>query len=413
VSPSKESDVSNLIDIRYRIGCSILGAVLCSAGSVHAQDQACDELPGKIIYGVGGSAQLKYIGRIAEQLAGADDPIAVVYAAPGACQAMVVLDPKNAGTADSKITGTANYWVAGDVAAKTCNLPTEGVEVTWGSMQQTSKLCEVDKLFDGIGDFEGPVGTTNLVVNLDSTENAISAEAAHFVFGFGDDSGVEPWTVGDLVARRNEQSAVQLYLGLAAQVPATRFVGVDSKNQAGVITAVTSAPADQRSAAIGVVSGDAADAARDKVRTLAWQQTGQNAAYWPDSSSTAFDKINVRNGQYYLWGTTHFFAPVGSDKKVKDASTRTFIDYIVGAKDPDGLASSIDIAIDAGYVPSCAMHVTRAGDLAPLASFQPDEPCDCYFESKATGSSDCDTCESDDDCTKSGSKCRNGFCEVK
>jgi hypothetical protein len=44
------------------------------------------------------------------------------------------------------------------------------------------------------------------------------------------------------------------------------------------------------------------------VRTLALQSRDQTCAYWPDSSATAFDKVNVRDGHYELWASSHFYA---------------------------------------------------------------------------------------------------------
>lgn len=47
------------------------------------------------------------------------------------------------------------------------------------------------------------------VVPRASTQTAISASAAYFVFGFGSSSGVAPWLVNESIYRRNETSAVQ------------------------------------------------------------------------------------------------------------------------------------------------------------------------------------------------------------
>ena len=70
------------------------------------------------------------------------------------------------------------------------------------------------------------------------------------------------------------------------------------------------ATATNPEAAIGFVSGENADANRTTVRTLAFQHTEQRCGYWPDSTATSFDKRSVRDGLYWLWTTTHFFAPV-------------------------------------------------------------------------------------------------------
>ena len=59
------------------------------------------------------------------------------------------------------------------------------------------------------------------------------------------------------------------------------------------------------------------------------------------------------------------------------------------------------------------MQVKRDGDLGAVSSFQPDEPCGCYFESKVPGGATtaCTACTNDTTC--GGGKCRLGFCEAK
>lgn len=406
----------NLIRTTW-VAIAALVATWQVCATARAQNPDCSSLGGTIIYGAGGSAQRGLIGRVASQLAADTDPVTVVYYSKGgACTAMAALNPDSS-EADRKgvVKGTADYWVAGSNSAKSCELPADGQLITFGSMQQGPALCAgVDGLYAGISDVEGPVGTVNFIVPLDSKETSISAEAVHFVFGFGDDSGVDPWVDNDLIFRRNQDSAVQLYVGLAGSIPATKFAGIDATNQDGVINGIY----NKGDAAIGIVSGDAYDAARAKVKALAYQHTGQACGYWPDSSSTSFDKANVRDGHYYLWGTTHFYPLVDGGGDISDAPTKRFVDYIIGKTTPAGRTAAIDIQIDAGYVPDCAMHVSRKGDLAPLASYQPDEPCGCYFEARATGDTDCESCDADDgeedsDCPDSAKVCRHGYCEVK
>ena len=132
---------------------------LGAAARVHAQDVVyCDTLPEPIIYGAGGSAQTGLIGQLASRLAGAanpDDRVTIVYAAPGACKAMDALNP-DAEDADRLVKGTASYWDAGNPKAKTCQLPDDGVQAAFGSMQQYAEFCPgVEKLYEGVGDFKG------------------------------------------------------------------------------------------------------------------------------------------------------------------------------------------------------------------------------------------------------------------
>jgi hypothetical protein len=395
-----------------RIAALILVAVMSTASAwssrASAQNVDCESLTKPLVYGVGGSAQRPLFSKLGAKLAASATPLTVIYASPGACFAMDAFDPAE----DYKLTGTANYTL-GDGTEKTCQLPAAGVKAAFGSMQVGATLCpNVEELFDGVGDFEGPVSTTNFIVPVQSSQSSISAEAAYFVFGFGDQGKAEPWTDNNLIVRRNDTSAVQLYVALAAGVPASKFKGIDAMTNANSIKFV--ADATNKEAAIGFVSGENADQNRATIRTLAYQHKDQKCGYWPDSTPSKFDKINVRNGQYHLWGPTHLFAKVDDKGEIIDESARRLIGYLSGSVKPPDDVNILDVTIANGNIPQCAMQVKRSGDLGPVSSFQPDEPCGCYYEAKASGSTECKTCEGNDDCSSGDAKvCRHGYCEVK
>jgi len=169
-------------------------------------------------------------------------------------------------------------------------------------------------------------------------------------------------------------------------------------------------------AAIGYVSGDVADQNRKKnaIKVLAYQHFGQSCGYWPDSTPNTYDKLNVRTGQYWLWGPMHFFAFVDpTTKQITDARTRAFIELVTGKAAPPAGLDVLKITVDAGNVPKCAMNVWRSGDLGPLMSYQPDEPCGCGFEKLATGATSCTPCATSATCPSSHPVCRNSYCEVK
>jgi hypothetical protein len=398
-----------VMNLAMRATSVVLTLVASLALQSHAQAQNvnCDTLAQPILYGVGGSAQRPLFSKLGASLSAAAEPATLVYASPGACVAMDAFNPAQ----DYKLTGTANYTLA-DGVEKTCQLPTAGVKADFGSMQNGPKLCPgVDKLWDGVGDFEGPIGTVAFIVPSQSSQNSISAEAAYFVFGFGAEGKVDPWTDDNLIIRRTQTSAVQLYVALAAGVEASRFKGIDAMTNANSIKFV--AQATNKEAAIGFVSGENADANRDTVRTLAYQHKGQTCGYWPDSTPSAFDKQNVRSGQYYLWGATHFFAKVDDKGKITNADLAKVIGYLTGEIKPPADLPILDVVIGNGNVPQCAMHAKRSGDLGPVSSYQPSEPCGCYFDSKASGKTDCKECKEDSDCTSAAPLCSHGYCEVK
>lgn len=364
--------------------------------------------------GSGGSASKPLLALVATELAGLAEPITLIYASPGACFGIT---PYVDGTG---ITGTASYWDAAGVEAN-CRLPTTGIEPDFGMMGTSATLCAgVDTLPAGIGDFAGPVTGWSVLVPVESSQTSISAEALYFVYGFGPSGGVAPWTVPGEIYGRNATSAAQIALGLGIGVAADRFVCgsatsglpcLDVRTNQAMITELDTSPTPE--AAIGFVSSEVADLNRTAVRALAYQHYDQSCGYWPDSSSTAFDKRNIRDGHYYLWSAYHFYARVDGAGAITDPDARRLIGYFTGDVDLPPEVPLLDIIIDNGTVPECAMHVWRDEDIGPLYSYQPTEPCGCYFDFRATGSSTCTECDDSTDCAGTASPvCRHGFCEV-
>ena len=56
------------------------------------------------------------------------------------------------------------------------------------------------------------------------------------------------------------------------------------------------------------------------------------------------------------------------------------------------------------------MQVSRDEDFGALSSSLPDQPCGCYFESRATGRTEC---ADDNDCSDEAPTCRSGYCEAR
>ena len=389
---------------RRRLSLAALAlGVLCAPGVARANPD-CSSLPSPI-YGIGGSSHQPLIAKFAAVLAGQTSPVTVVYQAPGACNGI------NALLGSTTISGTATYWDTSAVA-HTCNLPTAGQAVTFANMGITATSCPgVASLPSTIGDFPGPISAYELVVPLQSSQQSISAEGVYFVYGFGATGQASPWTDETQIIKRDQNSAATVFISLATGVPALKFHGVDGKSNTGVVTAVSTAATPEK--AIGYLSSDVADANRATVRPLAYQHFGQSCGYWADSTATTFDKANVRDGQYELWGATHFFAAIDNTGKVTDANTKTFIDYVTLATALPAPGDGVKLQIASGNIPTCAMHVKRTTDLGPVQSYLPAAPCGCYFDKLATGSTTCATCASNADCPSSAPTCRNSFCEVR
>jgi hypothetical protein len=155
-----------------------------------------------------------------------------------------------------------------------------------------------------------------------------------------------------------------------------------------------------------------ADGAAASVNVLAYQHYGQTCGYWPSSSSTSFDKINVRNGHYPIWGPVHFFAKVDGGGNPTNPGAANIIGYFKGTVAPPAGVDVDALTVSAGNILDCAMEVKRTSDFGDLLPYAPAAPCGCYFEAKATGSTSCQTCASDSECPQSATHCRKGYCEV-
>ncbi len=382
-------------------------AVACIApGSASAL--ACKDLPNPI-YGTGGSAHKTFFAKYGAALGKLKSPITLVYQAPGACVAMAALADKDKGA--GLLTGTANYW---DAAGKeqSCDLPLLGQPVDFGAMGVFPTSCPgVTKLPPGVGDFQGAVNSWNVLVPVASSQQSISAEALYFVFGWGKGGKVEPWVDESQYFIRNPTSAATLAIATAIGLPPAKFIGKDVKTNQGTVQNLSASTNPE--AAIGYTSGEVADANRNVVRTLAYQHSGQSCGYWPDSSATAFDKRGVRQGLYYLWSPTHLYAYVDAKGQPIHPAVAEFIGWFNGSLPPPPELDVLSLQISAGNIPQCAMNVWRDGDLAPLYSWQPAEPCGCFFEFKATGATTCQPCSTQAQCNPSQPVCRYGFCEVQ
>jgi hypothetical protein len=378
-----------------------LAAPDARAGGVEVD---CTDLP-NVLIGAGGSASKPLLALVATALNDIDDPITLVYQAPGACFGITAY------VDDTPITGTASYWDAAGTEL-TCTLPLTGVAPDFGMLGVQATLCEgVEEIPAGIGEATGPITSWSLIASNESSQTSISAEAVYFVYGFGAAAGeVSPWTEDAELYSRNATSAALIAIARSAGIPPTSFKGVDVMSNQNMITSV--AGSQNPEAALGFVSTEVADLNRDVVHTLAFQATDQTCSYWPDSTASAFDKINVRDGHYYLWSPYRFYAPADDGGVFENPLTARFVGYFTGDEAlPAGLPL-LDIIIDNGNIPECAMEVWRDDEIGPLYSRQPEGACGCYYESRATGETACTECEDDSTCPTEAPVCSYGYCEA-
>jgi len=388
------------------ISASVIAlALVSSPRSAHAGGEVlCTELPNPTI-GVGGSASKPLLALVGTALAGGADPLTLVYQSPGACFGITTY------VDDTPITGTASYWDA-DGNEQMCSLPVVGVTPDFGMLGVQATLCEgVEEIPDGIGEFRGPITSWSLIVAEASSQTSISAAAVYFVYGFGAAAGmVSPWTVDAELYSRNATSAALIAIALAAGIPPGKFKGTDVMTNGNMVTSV--AESLDPEAAIGFVSTEVADLNRDIVNTLAFKATDQECSYWPDSTATAFDKRNVRDGHYFMWSPYRFYAPVDGSGEIEHEATRQLVGYFTGAEPLPEWLPLLDIVIDNGTIPECAMAVSRDDEMGPLYSVAAEGSCACYYEARATGETSCTTCTEDTECPAEAPVCSYGYCEA-
>ncbi|HTQ05531.1 MAG TPA: hypothetical protein VMI54_16830 [Polyangiaceae bacterium] len=391
------------------------------------------------IYGAGGSAETATIAKVATYFASlTDHPITIFWTDPGACAGYQQY-------LNNSITNSAvKYWDASGNQL-TCNATAQPAD--FAHMGNEHSFCVDSAALTvpsawpaGYGTVLAPVQTLNIIADKDSSQKSISFEALYYLLGFGagaDGKSISPWTNPAYVVTRSPTSFATQFLVHSIFGNVTQPIFDDpGKNGQGTSDAGYNGrlgyrAADQQTVAdqvahfgdtdpeapIGYVSGSAADANRSEVKTLAYQHQGQTCGFWPDSTDSTFDKINVRTGKYHFWTPGHFFAHVDADGTGHDidhlvnADVETFIRAFVGSDDLDAL----NAVIDAGDVPLCSMQVTREGLDGAISSYaSPDPTCGCYFESRVAGVAQCDTCEEghNEDCTDPNAVCRRGYCEA-
>ena len=294
-----------------------------------------------------------------------------------------------------------------------CRLADGGNPIDIGVSDLYAETC--DPTFHAGGDvaeYLGPVVPFVLSVPAQSSEPSISIEAAHMVFGLGGKappgSGLldAPWNDSTNFALRNSGAASTTLTALLADVPRTKFWGVDRLSTDNLRDTLLTAPKAAVNSSIGILSVDYNDKNRGNLRALYLQARGQRTGYQPDSSPTTIDKANVRDGHYPLWGYVHFFTSTHGGAGASEAAKAMVLKFNVSRLE-QGL---LDQIIDASLVPLCAMKVVRQSELGDYQG-QTGYECGCYFDLKTKGKTDCTTCQTAEDCPGKHA-CNYGYCEL-
>jgi hypothetical protein len=294
-----------------------------------------------------------------------------------------------------------------------CLLHPDGNDVDIGESDIYAKTCGYEPKPGQVGDYMGPIQAITFVVNAISKETAISAEAAHILFGAGGKMGsVAPWDDPLLYFVRGSGTGTIQLTSRAIRVPATAWWGIDRLSSDNLRDSLSLADPTRPDKAIGVLSSDFADKARQNLRTLAFQGAGQSCGYLPDSTAMSFDKANVRDGHYPIWGPIHFYAALTN--LVPSPQADALIKLLSVPKLEKNL---LDAVVVAGYIPACAMRVNRVEEMGPLDSRPPEFGCGCYYEKVANKrpTPSCIACSGPGDpiCPSTRPACNYNFCEVK
>jgi hypothetical protein len=295
-----------------------------------------------------------------------------------------------------------------------------------------------------IKQYVGPTQAYTFVVptaEFTGQQTSIAAEEAYYTFGWGaDNAPITPnlWNDPTQFYLRPSGKSTLISTALNIQLPVANMVDVgsdggtvDGRNlvpgSGGVVTDITTATSNK---AIGILGDEVYDSDRTGLSVLAFQDYGQDYAYFPDSTITSYDRQNIRDGHYGLWSPDVYMAPSTSGAPT-DPIVGYILDIVLGNPDqvlPDGGTNPIDavaVAAAVGLTPSCAMQVTRAYDGAPLTPYTPAAPCTCAFlndivtqlgATAATLPASCTTCTTSATCSDAGPGaligCFNGFCET-
>jgi hypothetical protein len=386
-----------------------LAAASALAIAAPASAELCSARPNPVYVTGGGKVAVSNLGKVLSS-----SGITVVYKLQGSCLALdaILNGTPLTGKADK---GGTYYDATGD---HLCDFDDAGntTDVAISDVFPSSCMDLPNGLPKNVGDHFGPVEAYSFVVPKASKQRSISKAAAYFVYGFGSDSGVEPWTDESLIFQRGATSGTQQMMALAIDVPASVWRGVTASSSADVVAKLSMAAQPER--AIGIVTAEVAgtDANRLVLNQLAYQDDLQSCAYFPDSTPTTLDKRNVRDGHYSIWGPLHLLTRIDPSTGFSlNKNAGDLVGYITGTKEPPNNFDLIALFAVSNIVPQCAMQVSRDSELGPLSSFAPAKSCACYFEQSATGTAPagCKACSTDMECDATLPRCNYGFCEAQ
>jgi hypothetical protein len=369
----------------------------------------CADIGPNVIYVTGSTNFPPLLQAVAPLLASRNPPYVAVFQPQSSCRgAGTMFDVDRTKRMIKDIPNNWAFFFDEKGQKHYCFLRPEGDNVDVGESDVFARTCGYDPM-PGVADYLGPILSFTFVVHAASSQQAISAEAAHLVFGAGGANGaIQPWSDPRLFFVRGSGTGTIQLTSKAINVPPTGWWGIDRLSSENLKESMEGIDPMSAEGAIGVLSSDFADQARPGLRQLYFQAAGQTCGYLTDSTKDSYDKANVRDGHYPTWGPIHLYAQTtnGVPSPAADALVTRFAVPKLDQK-------LLDAIVAGGYIPHCAMRVKRDQEMGPVMAYQPPFGCGCYYDAAVNGRSTCSPCNGPGDCPSSRPACNYGFCEVQ
>ncbi len=396
---------------------SFLLLALLIASPRHAGAAPCDALPNPVYLQVGDTQTnlMKGLGRALRD--NATRPITLVFITSGSCtniQAIFTRVPITQNMQFVPSIAEDPTWTP-SMPTLSCTPAAGGVVPDIANSALFNSACTTETPPATVKVTEGPKQAYVMVVPEASSQTAITMEEAYFVFGFGAAGMLAPWTNELTAFIRGTTKSTLLAWAANISVPGGKWKGTipgtgATLDSSGAVVAAVEGSATPETT-IGILGVEVYDKKRATLKSLAYRARGQYAAYFPDKTSTTFDKKNVRDGHYTVWSPTIWMDTVDAGSNPVKPDARYVVGLIAGRSvtpvpsfDMTGVIASV------GLVPDCAMGVKRTFEGGPLSLYSPAESCVCKYESLVASSS-CQACSVATPC--GAGVCRNNFCEVQ
>ena len=408
---------------RFAVTLAVTAGGLLAARGANAQatdagTPTCASLTNPV-YVDGSSAFVPTMGAFAVKLASSTaNKMTVVYTSPGSCAGI------NDIATNKDLTGTGTYFTGTPTALvkNSCTLPASGQkadlaisDVFYGSCGAAAPATQPATLKD----FPGPAQAMLFIVpHANTTTQYITAAEANILYTCGATAGISSFNQASGIFCRDQNSGTQITIASNIGLPAAGLTMCQSVSGSAMPTSV--AGFAMPNASIGFVGADIYDANRTTLNSLAFQASGQTKAYYADSTTSARDRQNVRDGHYTPWGYEHMFAYVDGSGVPTNANAGKLINIINGVTADPAVGDSAIVEATAGTIPVCAMGVQKTND-SPGYQTKVTPTCTCAYLKAATGTApaSCVACGGGSDAgadaaagsCSGGKTCQHGFCE--